>query len=129
MLRFLSPEWLGALDASLRSRNDLGARFASTPIALAQEVTRAGGERTRYVMVLDASGGRIDPSVESAADVTFVCDEHTAVALARGVLNAQAALASGSLKVRGEVDRLAAASAAVAGLGDVLAALRAETTF
>jgi hypothetical protein len=58
-----------------------------------------------------------------------VCDRATAADLARGTLNAQRALTTGRLKVRGEVDRLGASSAALAGLGDLLGALREDTEF
>ena len=61
--------------------------------------------------------------------MTFVCDRDTAAALARGTVNAQRALTSGRLKLRGEVDRLGAAGAALAGLGDLLAGLREDTEF
>ena len=128
MLRFLSAEWLRAFDETLRADRELGDRFAANPIAIAQEVT--GEPLVTYVIVLDGSGGRVDADVRAVApDVTFACDRATATGLARGTMNAQSALTSGRLKVRGEVDRLAAASGALAGLGDLLADLRARTEF
>jgi hypothetical protein len=128
VLRFLSDEWLRAFDAALRSDRELGARFVGNPLAIAQEV---GPEPTiRYVIVLDGDGGRIETkNRDYPVDVTFVCDRATAAALAQGTLNAQRALTSGRLKLRGEVDRLGAAGAALAGLGDLLAGLRADTEF
>jgi SCP-2 sterol transfer family len=128
VLRFLSDEWLQAFDAALRSDRELGARFVGSPLAIAQEV---GPEApVRYVIVLDGGGGRIEThNREYPVDVTLVCDRATAAALAQGTLNAQRALTSGRLKLRGEVDRLGAASAALAGLGDLLADLRADTEF
>jgi SCP-2 sterol transfer family len=131
VLRFLSADWLRAFDDALRADRDLGVRFSAHPIAIAQEV-EAGGEleaAVRYVVVLDASGGRVEVSPTTAADVTFLCDRATAADLARGALNAQRALTTGRLKVRGEVDRLGASSAALAGLGDLLGALREDTEF
>ncbi len=135
MLRFLSPEWLQAFDDVLRADAGLGARFAASPIAIAQEVATAteqepGAAPVRYVVVLDGAGGRVESGAGApAADVTFVCDRVTAAGLARGEVNAQRALTSGRLKLRGEVDRLAAASSALAGLGDLLASLRENTDF
>ena len=128
MLRFLSAEWVRAFDEALRAARGLGTRFAANPIAIAQEV--AVEPVVRYVIVLDGDGGRVVSGGEAVdADVTFVCDRDTAVELARGTTNAQSALTSGRLKVRGEVDRLAAAGGALAGLGDLLADLRARTEF
>jgi putative sterol carrier protein len=127
VLRFLSADWLRAFDAALRADGELGARFAANPIAIAQEVGDLG---VRYVIVLDGAGGRVEAADHALqADVTFVCDRSTAAGLARGTLNAQRALTSGRLKLRGEVDRLAAASTALAGLGDLLGALREDTEF
>jgi hypothetical protein len=120
---FLSNEWLDAFDAALRTDPSVAGRFAATPIAIAQEVGSV-----RYVVVLDENGGRIVRD-GAPADVTFVCDRATAVALACGDLNAQRALTSGRLKLRGDVDRLGAASDALTALGDVLAGLRKETAF
>jgi SCP-2 sterol transfer family len=130
VLRFLSADWLRAFDAALRSAPGLGDRFAANPITIAQEVVSEPGSVTRYVIVLDASGGRIETAAGAAAgDVTFACDYGTAVELASGTLNAQRALTSGRLKVRGTVDRLAAAGSTLAGLDDLLAPLRADTEF
>jgi hypothetical protein len=127
VLRFLSPEWVRAFDRALRSDRELGARFVGSPIAIAQEV---GDAAVRYVIVLDGDGGRVEAEWRDfPVDVIFVCDRATAAGLAQGTLNAQRALTSGRLKLRGEVDRLGAASAALAGLGDLLADLRADTEF
>ena len=128
MLRFLSAEWVRAFDEALRADRGLGVRFAASPIAIAQEVTVE--PLVRYVIVLDGAGGRVESDArEVAPDVTFVSDRETAVGLARGTMNAQSALTSGRLKIRGEADRLAAASGALAGLGDLLADLRDRTEF
>ena len=77
----------------------------------------AVGERT--AAALAAAGLAVD----------LVPEGKTAAGLARGTVNAQRALTSGRLKLRGEVDRLSAASGALAGLGDLLSGLRADTEF
>jgi putative sterol carrier protein len=125
--RFLSDVWLDEFDAALRADSTLGEAFGASPITIAQEVVDDAGGRG-YLVVLDAAGGRIATD-GSLADVTFISDRDTAGALARGELNAQRALTSGRLKVRGDVDRLGAAGAALSALGDVLAAVRAHTEY
>lgn len=135
MLRFLSAEWLRAFDDALRADRRLGDRFGANPITIAQEISGERGSAgpaaaIRYVISLDGTGGRVVVgATASEADVTFVCDRDTAAGLAQGTLNAQRALTSGRLKLRGEVDRLAAAGDALAGLGDILGPLRADTEF
>jgi hypothetical protein len=127
---FLSGDWLRAFDAALRADGSLGERFAGSPIVIAQEVSTGDSEPVRYVVVLDETGGRVESDGHApAADVTFVCDRATAVRLAQGTVNAQRALTSGRLKIRGEVDRLGAASGALAALGDLLADLREHTEY
>jgi putative sterol carrier protein len=126
--RFLSDEWLDAFDAALRADASVGPRFAASPIAIAQEVIAETGARVGYVVVLDGDGGRMERN-DRAGDVTFVCNRATAAALARGELNAQRALTSGRLKLRGDVDRLGTAASALAALGDALAGLREATTY
>ena len=125
---FLSDEWLDSFDRALRADPTVAARFAGSPIAIAQEVTSETGARRGYVVVLDGQGGRLARD-GALGDVTFVCNRVTAAALARGELNAQRALTSGRLKLRGDVDRLGAAASALAALADLLADLRADTTF
>jgi hypothetical protein len=120
---FLSDEWLDAFDGALRADATVADRFSGTPIAIAQEVGAV-----RYVVVLDENGGRLERG-DTFADVSFVCDRATAGALARGELNAQRALTSGRLKLRGDVDRLGAAADALTALGDLLAELRTDTVF
>ena len=76
----------------------------------------------------DATGvrGRAPRRADApAADVRLETDYATAVALARGETNAQAALADGRLRVSGDVARLAAHASALARLDDLFAAVRA----
>jgi hypothetical protein len=130
---FLSDEWL----------HDLGLACAGAP-------ARAGGEPDRFVIepvvtgvpargevryriAFDAGMCAVEPIVdrgdEGAADVRLETDYVTAVALSRGTANAQAALADGRLRVSGDVARLAAHAAALAGLDDLFEALRGSTTY
>jgi hypothetical protein len=51
------------------------------------------------------------------------------MALARGEANAQHALASGRLRVRGALDALTSRSDALREVDDVFASVRTETTF
>ena len=69
------------------------------------------------------------PPDAEVADVSLETDYPTAVALARGEMNAQSALADGRLRVSGDVARLAAHATALVRLGDLFAAVRPVTTF
>jgi hypothetical protein len=131
---FLSDEWLHELalacaDAPVRA--GAGAdRFVIEPVVTG---VPARGE-VRYRLAFDAGACAVepigaDPGDQGAADVRLETDYVTAVALSRGTANAQAALADGRLRVSGDVARLAAHAAALAGLDDLFKAVRGSTTY
>ena len=123
MVRFLSPEWIEALDAA--------AREAVVPpgvqLTIQQIVT--GGDEVRYHLVLDDGRLRVHPGETAAADVTLVQTRDVAVALSRGELNAQQALEAGRLKLRGDIGHLARQGKALTAMEDVFVAVRADTTY
>jgi len=148
VLRFLSEEWLRALESALRaaappegSAGEEG-RTGGAPgarLLLGQLVTGAGtagvpagaalvDDEVRYTIAL---GGGEPPEVVtgsvSGADVTLVTDYGTAVALASGRESVAALLGTGRIKVRGNANALIAAQQALAGLGSALAGLAAAT--
>jgi len=125
MVRFLSPEWIAALDAA--------ARQATVPagvrLTIQQIVTDDDGGDVRYHLVLDGAGLRIVPGEADAPDVTLVQTREVAAALSRGELNAQQALEAGRLKLRGDIGHLAKQGKALGTVEDVFAAVRADTTY
>jgi putative sterol carrier protein len=125
MVRFLSPEWIAALDAA--------AREATVPagvrLTIQQIVTEDGGGDVRYHLVLDEGRLEVRPGEARAADVTLVQTREVAAALSRGELNAQQALEAGRLKLRGDIGDLAREGKALSAMEDVFAAVRADTTY
>jgi SCP-2 sterol transfer family len=132
---FLSDEWIAALDAAahaaLRDGADDVDLLAVEPVV--RGVPGRGdvryrvtcGTAVRAVMRLSNDA----PADDASSDVRIETDYATAVALARGQLNAQTALADGLLRVSGDLARLAAHASALARLGDLFASVRATTTF
>ena len=125
MVRFLTPEWIAALDAA--------AREAAVPVGvrltIQQIVTSDGDDDVRYHLVLDEGRLRVLPGETEAADVTLVQTREVAAALSRGELNAQRALEAGRLKLRGDIGHLAKEGKALGAIEDVFAAVRAETSY
>jgi hypothetical protein len=114
MPRFLSPEWVDALnEAAAGAPLDTDLR-----ITVHHRIDGAG-----YTLRVD--GGRVRAAIDdgAGADVTFTEDRATALALARGAITAQQAISEGRLKVSGDVTALVAAAPAVAKLSDVLASV------
>ena len=128
MVRFLSPEWIAALDAA--------ARKATVPagvrLTIQQVVTDddgGGGEEVSYHLVFGEGRLRVLPGETEAPDVTLVQTREVAVALSRGELNAQQALEAGRLKLRGDIGDLARQGKALSGMEDVFGAVRADTSY
>ena len=131
MVEFLSDEWIRALasaGADERPHHDAPAeRLEVEPVV--RGVPGRGEVRYRLVLERGACSVHARTGTAPQADVRFETDYATAVALARGDTNAQAALADGRLTVSGDVARLAAHAAALAQLDDRFGAVRAATTF
>jgi len=124
MARFLTPEWIAALDAAAA-----GAVVpAGVRLTIQQVVTDEDGD-VRYHLILDDGRLRVRPGEAPAADLTLVQSREVAAALSRGELNAQQALEAGRLKLRGDIGRLAREGRALTAVEDVFAAVRAATAY
>ena len=94
MAEFLSDEWLAALDAAAHDNADDGS--GDTDALAVEPVVRGvpGRGDVRYRVTCDTVVRSVTPSRDrDPADVHIETDYATAVALARGELNAQSALA------------------------------------
>ena len=124
MVRFLSEEWVAALDAA--------ARDAAVPADVrltVQQIVRDDSGDVRYHLVVDDGRLRVHPGEAPGADVTLVQTPDVAAALSRGELNAQQALEAGLLKLRGDIGHLARHGKTLTAIEDVFAAVRADTTY
>jgi hypothetical protein len=126
---FLSDEWIREL--TLACANAAGGAGSTAGRFVIEPVVTGVPDRgeVRYRISFDADACAVEPVDGTAADVWLETDYVTAVALARGTANAQAALADGRLRVSGDVARLASHAATLAGLDDLFAALRSSTTY
>ena len=123
MVRFLSPEWIEALDSAARE----AVVPAGVQLTIQQIVT--DGDEVRYHLVLNDGRLRVHPGEAANADVTLVQTRDVAVALSRGEINAQQALEAGRLKLRGDIGHLARQGKALTAMEDAFAAVRAATTY
>ena len=127
---FLSDEWIAAMGAAASDASpDASSGDALVVEPLVRDVPGRGD--VRYRVTCDTVVRSVTRAGDGAgsSDVCIETDYSTAAALARGELNAQTALADGRLRVSGDLARLAAHAGALAGLGDLFAAVRATTTF
>lgn len=127
MVRFLSPEWVDALDRAVSDAAPLPASGHS-PSALTLEIEH-DVEGRRYHLAIRDGHVRFRSGPAAHATVRFCADRATAAAIARGALSAQQAFMGGHLRVGGDVAALARAQSVFAALDDVFAAVRADTDF
>jgi hypothetical protein len=129
---FLSDEWIAEMDVAARASpfadgGDGGDTIVVEP--LVHGVPRRGD--VRYRVTCDTVVRSVTRGDDGAApaDVGIDTDYATACALARGDLNGQTALADGSLRVSGDLARLAGHAGALARLADLFESVRACTTY
>lgn len=128
-LDYLSDEWVGAADDLLRSVV-LDPPLDGPPISIETIVTEAPAGPTGYVVELRGSGATARRRGPDEATTLRLTQRYaTAAAVARGDLSAQAAFLSGEIGLGGDVGVLISHAGLVAGMGDVLAPLRARTRF
>lgn len=140
MVRFGSDEWVTALDEAARARGAMVDRpNDSTPLVVDYVLlpgdddpeggAGADGARTRRFHVSFDAGAvsfRHGPAPEGAT-VTLTESLATAWRISQGETSAATAFLSGELRVGGDVSVLTVGIAPLAEIGDVFAAVRAQT--
>jgi hypothetical protein len=132
-VRFLSGEWLVAVDQALASTPEVAAATGATSLRLLQVVTDAPdvpAGTVAYLVAVDHGVVRVRAAEPGdGADVTLTSDWPTAVAIATGALAPHDAFTDGRLRVRGDIDVLRAEAPALAGLHAAFDEVRAGTTY
>jgi hypothetical protein len=125
MLRFLSPEWIAALDEAAQGMStDASFVFQQVVTGCPQ-----GDDPVRYHLRFGDGRLSVHPGQADEPDVTVAAPYAVAVALARGEVNAQQALTGGQLRLSGNVKVLASPARSLAQLSDVFAAVRNDTDY
>jgi len=130
VLAFLSDPWLEALDHAARADEALGSATSGVRLAVEQHVTEVpGAGEVTYHVAFDEGGVRVasGPAPAGLPVVRFTQVHRVAVAIARGDASAQRAFMTGDLRVGGDLGALLDHQAALAGLDDAFAAVRART--
>jgi hypothetical protein len=128
MPEFLSAEWIDALDDVAQAAT-LPQSAADASFTVEQVVRDAPGGEVRYHLRLEHRGARIRRGPAETPDLRLFADYDVAARLQRGEISAQQALAAGSLKVQGRLQRLVQAGEALRALEDLFAPVRAVTTY
>jgi len=127
--RYLSAEWFERAQRAV-SENDAHVRATDGADLVVQQHVTAGPEGdVAYHVDVQGDEVRISPGVAADPTVTFIQDWGTASAIGKGELSAQGAFMAGRIRVRGDLPRLVECSGVFGDLDDVLAGLRAQTTY
>jgi putative sterol carrier protein len=129
MAEFLSPEWVDELDAAARASASLAARTQDLVLTVQQVVEHAPAGETRYYLAIDRTGVRVHPGSADSPDLTLIADYDVARAINAGTANAQQALVTGRLKIKGQLAVLLGNEDVFAALDDVFAPVRGATTY
>lgn len=127
MLRYLSAEWIDALDAAAQEDAALASATGRVALVIQQEVTGGPDGDVVWHVAVDHGSVRFLPGPAEAPDVTFQQDHATALAVGRGEQSAQTAFMIGKLRVGGDVGLLLEHQDAFGAVDDVFAAVRADT--
>ncbi len=122
MLRFLSSEWLAALDGAAAA-SDAGAGMDHDDELVVEQVV----DSTTYHLVLAASGTSVRAGPHPRPTVRFTTDRVTAAAMYQGTQSALGALRSGGLEVRGDLAQLERHRARLDQLDAAFRAVRYDT--
>jgi putative sterol carrier protein len=123
---FLSPAWIAELDRALGA---LELSSGSAPFVIEQRITLPDGSTHVHHVIAGDGRFRAAPGPAAASDLVLTTDLETAIAIQRGAVNAQFALAAGHLRLGGDLDRLRAHADLFGTLDDVFAEVRASTSY
>ena len=122
-MRFLTEAWIDAMNAAAA---DVEVP-ADLSVVVGQEVSGTPDGDVAYCFEVRDGAVRLTPGSTEHADIAVLQDYATAVAIARGELPAQQAVAEGRLKLRGDMGALVRNGPALAAISDVFRSVRDRT--
>jgi len=134
MIRFLSPEWITALDRALQlagtpPASDVGPNGLVIQHVVAPRESSGDRTETAYALTIKAGTGTVTAGRHADPTVTYTQDHECAAAIASGQRNAHDAFMLGDLTITGDTQALIVATDLLAWLDEALAQVRAETTY
>lgn len=129
MLRYLSLEWLDALSREVAASTSLAGLAATHRIGVTQVVTAGPeGDVTYHLQVGDGSAS-FGAGAAHPEDVRMEQNWETAVGVATGTLNAQAAFLDGRILLTGDQQKLLDSQPVFGALDTVFGSVRPNTEY
>jgi putative sterol carrier protein len=128
-VRYLSLDWIDALRTEVARSAALAELCAEHSIGVTQVVTDSPEGIVIYHLQVSTGGATFGAGPADPEDVKFEQNWDTAVAVATGQLNPQAAFLSGSIRLTGDQQLLMAARPVFAALDHVFSTVRTRTRY
>ncbi len=125
-VKFLSEDWINAVNGTLTEDAAYQSATESTEITLQFVVTDGPGGDVEYNVSAAGGATSFAAGTLEGADATIRNNYETAKAISSGDLNTQAAFISGKLKVEGNLAKIMMNQSALTALGDALKDLEIE---
>jgi putative sterol carrier protein len=125
-VKFLSQDWIDAVNVKLAADADFSAQTAATDVSLQFEVMEAPEGDVHYSATLKEGGATFALGNLEGADAIVRNSYETAAAISKGELNTQAAFIGGKLKVEGNLAKIMMNQAAFTALAEALKDLEIE---
>ena len=125
-VKFLSEDWLNAINETLAGDADYQAATETTDLSLQIVVSDAPEGDVEYSVTMAGGTTTYAPGTAEGADATIRSNHETAMAIFKGDLNTQAAFISGKLKVEGNLAKIMMNQSAMTSLADALKDMEVE---
>ena len=128
-VRYLSLDWIDALRSEVAQSSAMADLCADHRIGVTQVVTQTPEGLVIYHLQVGPEGATFGAGPADPEDVKFEQDWETAVAVATGQLNPQAAFLSGNIRLTGDQQLLMSARPVFAALDQVFSTVRLRTRY
>ena len=125
-VKFLSEDWLNAINETLAGDADYQSATETTDLSLQFVVSDAPEGDVEYSVTMANGTTTYSPGAAEGADATIRSNHDTAMAIFKGDLNTQAAFISGKLKVEGNLAKIMMNQSAMTALADALKDMEVE---
>jgi len=128
-VRYLSLEWIDALNLAVAASDAMRRAAADQNIGVTQVVTGTPDGGVSYHLVVADGVARFGAGPADSEDVRMEQDWDTAVGIALGTTNLEAALFDGRLRFSGDPEKLMASRDVFAALNAIFDDVRTRTTY
>jgi hypothetical protein len=128
-VRYLSLEWIDALNLAVAASDAMRRAAADQNIGVTQVVTGTPDGDVSYHLVVADGVARFGAGPADSEDVRMEQDWDTAVGIALGTTNLEAALFDGRLRFSGDPEKLMASRDVFAALNAIFDDVRTRTTY